>query len=57
VRLTDRGRKAQTAGFKFLDQIERRWGEQYDASQMREMHALLERHAAGPRWREASKNP
>jgi DNA-binding MarR family transcriptional regulator len=44
LRLTERGREAQAAGFAILDDIEAQWAERYGAERVRALRELLEEH-------------
>lgn len=46
VRLTERGEAAQSAGFRLLAEIEKRWGERYGAERIADLRATLEEIAA-----------
>lgn len=46
VRFTERGEAAQSAGFRLLAEIEKRWGERYGAERIAGMRATLEEIAA-----------
>ena len=45
LRLTERGKQAQRTGFAILDDIEADWARRYGAEHVRELRAVLERHA------------
>jgi DNA-binding MarR family transcriptional regulator len=46
VCLTERGEAAQSAGFRLLAEIEKRWGERYGAERIADLRATLEEIAA-----------
>jgi DNA-binding MarR family transcriptional regulator len=41
IRLTERGRAAQRAGFEIIDEIENEWVERFGAERVRELRSLL----------------
>ena len=45
LRLTERGQQAQRTSFAILDDLEADWARRYGAEQVRELRAVLERHA------------
>lgn len=49
IRLTERGRAAQRAGFEIIADIERGWAEQFGAECVSEMRSLLIEVATTPR--------